>query len=175
MVTKIEKSGLVSVVQSMVEENPNVSDQKVANALMRDYADKLEGGKITWFAVHNLRKKLDGAKILDNIDDNVELDDVAMEEFNKIMKDGAEKAEVIYNQAKDNNDLATALKGLEQIRRNWVSMMDFYKKHIIPPIQNITINEDKKVIFVLQRYQHILCPNCRERVNREILLGNEEK
>ena len=143
MVTKVEKSGLLSVVASLVDENPHISDQKIANILMRDYSDKLENGKITWFAIHNVRKKLDKNKLIETLDEETPLDNVALNEFNIILKDGAEKAEEIYQDAKNNDELGIALKGLEQIRRNWVSLMEFYKKRIIPPIQNITINRKK--------------------------------
>ena len=171
----MERSGLLSVVSDLTERSPNISDQKIANILMKDYGDQLEDGKITWFGVRNARKKLDTSKILDSVDDKASLDDVALEEFNRIMKDGADKANDIYERARDGNELGVALKGIEQIRRNWVSMMDFYKKHIIPPIQSITINEDKKVIIVLQKYNELLCANCRERINRELLLEANDK
>ena len=174
MTTKVEKSGLLPVVQSLVSENPDISDQKVANILMRDYADKLEDGKITWFAIRNVRKKLDADKILNMVDDDTELSDVALKEFKRIMIEGAEKAEEIYELAKDGNELSVALKGLEQIRRNWVSMMDYYKKHVVMPIQNLTINEDKKVIVYMQKYTELLCPNCKERINRELLLEHDD-
>jgi hypothetical protein len=141
---------------------------------MRDYPDKLDDGKITWFAIHNVRKKLDKSAIMNRIDDKTELSEVALDEFNKIMKDGATKAEEIYNEAKSQGELGIAIKGLEQIRRNWVSMMDYYMKHIIPPIENVTINEDKKVIVVLQRWNELICPNCKERIHRELLLNNEK-
>ena len=175
MTTKVEKSGLLPVVQSMISENPEISDQKIANVLMRDYASKLEDGKITWFAIRNVRKKLDANRIIDMVDDDTELSSVALKEFRTIMLEGAKKAEEIYELAKDASELSIALKGLEQIRRNWVSMMDYYKKHVITPIQNITINEDKKVIVYMQKYTELLCANCRERVNRELLLDTKDE
>lgn len=173
MTTKVEKSGLLSIVQSLVDANPDISDQKIANVLKKDYGDKLENGTITWYAIHNVRKKLDKHNVLESIKEEDSLDDVAVQEFNRILKEGVDHAQNIYNEAKGTGELGIALKGLEQIRKNMVSMMLFYKKHIIPPIQNITINEDRKVIIQLQKYQSVLCPNCRERINREILLGNE--
>ena len=172
MVTKIEKSGLTAIVQSIITEQPKISDQKVANILMRDYGDRLDNGKITWFAVRNLRMKLDKNKIMDLVDEGKSLDNVVIEEFNKIMIDGAEKAEEIYNLAKENRDYNIALKGLEQQRKNWATMVNYYKAHIIAPIQSITINEDKRVIYTLQKYQTILCASCRERINRELLTGD---
>jgi len=172
--TKIEKSGLLPVVVDLVERNPNISDQKIANILVRDYGDKLENGTLTWFAVHNVRKKLDTSNILKNTDDETVLSDLALREFRNIMADGAKKAEDIYKEAKSNGELGIALKGLDQIRKNWVSMMDYYKKHIIPPIQNVTINEDKKVIIYMQKYTELLCPNCKERINRQLILENDE-
>ena len=158
----------------MIDENPNVSDQKIANVLMRDYSDKLENGKITWFAIHNARKKLDISKVLNSTNSETGLSEVALEEFKTLMMDGVEKAQDIYNEAKAEGELGIALKGLEQIRKNIVSMMDYYKKHVIAPIQNVTINEDKKVIIVLQRYTELLCANCKERINRQLLLENED-
>jgi len=140
---------------------------------MSDYGDKLEDGKITWYAIRNARKKLDNTRIEKLAEDKNSITEIAESEFNRILKDGADKAEAIYNEAKENGDLGIALKGLEQIRKNWVSMMDYYKRHVIAPIQNLTINEDKKIIVQLQQYNELLCPVCRERVNREILLDND--
>ena len=166
---------MLSVVSSLVDQNPEISDQKIANTLMKDYGDQLENGKITWYAIHNVRKKLDKTKVLESVEEGDALPDIAVEEFNKIMLEGVEAAKDIFEKAKSSEDFGIALKGLEQIRKNMVSMMMFYKKHIIPPIQNITINEDRKVIIQLQNYQALLCPNCRERINRDILLGNTGK
>jgi len=173
MTTKVERSGLLSVVNDLVQEDPEISDQRIANKLMKDYGDKLENGKITWYAVRNARKKLDNTRIEKLAEDKDSVAEIAESEFNRILKDGAEKAEAIYQEAKENGDLGIALKGLEQIRKNWVSMMDYYKRHVIAPIQNLTINEDKKIIVQLQQYNELLCPVCRERVNREILLDND--
>ena len=170
----MERSGLLPVVADLVERNPNISDQKIANILVRDYGDKLENGTLTWFAVHNVRKKLDTSNILKDTNDETVLSDLALKEFRTLMTDGAKKADDIYKEAKSNGELGIALKGLEQIRKNWVSMMDYYKKHIIPPIQNISIHEDKKVIIMLQQYTELLCPNCKERINRAILLENDK-
>jgi len=174
VVTKVEKSGLLSIVQALVTENPDISDQKIANSLIKNHADKLENGKITWYAIRNVRKKLDEHKVMESLSSEDSLEDVAVNEFNKLMKEGADDAKSIFTKAKEAGDLGIALKGLEQIRKNLVSMMMFYQKHIIPPIQNITINEDHKVIIQLQEYQSLLCPNCRERINRELLLGTNE-
>jgi len=171
MTTKVEKSGLLPIVKALVDENPAISDQKVANKLMRDYKDKLEDGKITWYAVRNARKKLAESQMRELAEANPEtgLVDLATEQFNKILMEGVDNAKDIYDEARDTGDLKIALQGLEQVRKNLVSIKDFAEKNIIQPQQNLTINEHLTIISDLRQFQKFLCPNCRTRINQELL------
>lgn len=173
MVTKVERSGLLPVVATIVDEDPDISHQEVANILMRDYSDKLKDGKITWYAIRNVRQKLNESNIKETLNEEESVQQQALEDFTGEMKQGAEEAKQIVEEARQEGDLSVALKGLEQIRKNWTSMMEHYKKNVAPAVQNITVNEDKKVLIQLRQYNELLCPNCKERIHREMLLEHE--
>lgn len=175
MTTKIEKAGLSSVVKSIVEDNPDISDQRVADKLKNDFADRINGN-ISWYAVRNFRQKLKKNNLIERSSkENKDLTEVAIEEFNEILKDGAKKAETIYDRAIAEDDLNTALRGLEQIRKNWVSMMEFAEKHVIQPLQQINITQKKQIILMLQQYNEVLCPRCKEKIHEEQILVDSKK
>ena len=170
--TKVERSNLLPVVAAMVQQNPSISDQKIANRLMANYKDKLVDGKITWFAIRNARKKIAESALRELAEASPEkaIMEIANEEFNRILMKGVDEATGIFKMAKESGDLKVALQGIDQVRKNLVAIKEYAEKNIIKPQQNLTIHEHLHIVNDLQKYQKLLCPQCRTKINQALLL-----